>query len=104
MTRRRAAVCAPSGARSPAGSSTTSKRTSRAGRSSTRRIPPRAYHNPNGYQRPDEWDFVTYFECADEHLPVFEKICGALRDVRQNPEWRYVVEGEEWRGVRVVRW
>ena len=28
----------------------------------------RLYHNPNGYQRPDEYDFVTYFECADEHL------------------------------------
>lgn len=64
----------------------------------------RLYHNPNGYQRPGEYDFVTYFECADEHLPVFERICGALRDVQQNPEWRYVREGPEWRGRRVVRW
>jgi hypothetical protein len=62
------------------------------------------YHNPDGYQREGEFDFVTYFECTDENLPVFEKICAALRDERQNPEWKYVVEGPEWRGKRVLRW
>lgn len=64
----------------------------------------RLYHNPDGYQRQDEFDFITYFECADENLPVFDNICRALRDQHQNPEWKYVVEGPEWRGRRVLRW
>jgi hypothetical protein len=64
----------------------------------------RLYHNPDGYQREGEYDFITYFECTDENLPVFEAICGALRDKRQNPEWQYVLEGPEWRGTRVLRW
>src|SRR5687767_8308421 len=62
------------------------------------------YYNPDGHSRQDEWDFVTYFECADEHLATFDQICQTLRDVRQNPEWRYVTEGPEWRGKRVMRW
>jgi len=62
------------------------------------------YYNPDGHGRPDEWDFVTYFECGDEHLPTFDRICASLRDVRQNPEWRYVTEGPEWRGRRVQKW
>jgi hypothetical protein len=62
------------------------------------------YYNPDGHSRDNEWDFVTYFECADEHLATFDRICGALRDVRQNPEWRYVTEGQEWRGTRALRW
>jgi hypothetical protein len=64
----------------------------------------RLYHNPDGYGRPNEYDFIAYFECADEHLPVFDGVCRALRDERQNPEWRYVIEGPEWRGTRVLRW
>ena len=64
----------------------------------------RLYHNPDGYQRPNEFDFITYFECADENVPVFDQICRALRDERQNPEWKYVLEGPEWRGKRVMRW
>jgi hypothetical protein len=64
----------------------------------------RLYHNPDGYQRPTEFDFITYFECTDENLPVFDQICRALRDERQNPEWKYVLEGPEWRGRRVLRW
>jgi hypothetical protein len=62
------------------------------------------YYNPDGHGRENEWDFVTYFECADEHLATFDQICQTLRDVRQNPEWRYVTEGPEWRGRRVLRW
>jgi hypothetical protein len=62
------------------------------------------YYNPDGHGRDKEWDFVAYFECADEHLETFEQICRSLRDVRQNPEWRYVTEGPEWRGKRVLRW
>ncbi len=64
----------------------------------------RLYHNPDGYQRPNEFDFITYFECTDENMPVFDQICRALRDERQNPEWKYVLEGPEWRGKRVLRW
>lgn len=64
----------------------------------------RLYHNPDGYQRSGQYDFVTYFECTDEHLATFDRICAALRDERQNPEWRYVREGPEWRGRRVLRW
>ena len=64
----------------------------------------RLYHNPDGYQRPDEYDFVTYFECADEHLPTFDIVRHALRDERRNPEWRFVIEGPEWRGRRALRW
>ncbi len=64
----------------------------------------RLYHNPDGYQRPNEFDFITYFECTDENLPVFDGICRALRDPGQNPEWQYVREGPEWRGKRVLRW
>lgn len=64
----------------------------------------RLYYNPDGYGRPDEFDFITYFQCADEHLATFDQICRALRDERQNPEWRFVVEGPEWRGRRVLRW
>jgi hypothetical protein len=64
----------------------------------------RLYHNPDGYQREHEFDFVTYFECGDEHVPVFDQICRALRDERQSPEWRYVLEAPAWRGRRVLRW
>ena len=28
----------------------------------------RLYHNPDGYQREHEFDFIAYFECADEQL------------------------------------
>lgn len=62
------------------------------------------YYNPDGHGRAGEWDFVTYFECADEHMPTFDRICASLRDLRQNPEWQYVTEGPEWRGRRVQKW
>ena len=64
----------------------------------------RVYHNPDGYERPDEFDFLTYFECDDDGLPVFDSILQSLRDTHQNPEWRYVEEGSIWRGKRVLRW
>ena len=64
----------------------------------------RLYYNPDGHGRAGEFDFITYFECADEHLAIFDEVCRALRDERQNPEWRYVVEGPEWRGRRVLKW
>jgi hypothetical protein len=64
----------------------------------------RLYHNPDGYHRDGEYDFLTYFECADDALPVFEQVCTALRDTTRNPEWRFVEEGPVWRGRRVLRW
>jgi hypothetical protein len=64
----------------------------------------RVYHNPDGYQRPGEFDFVSYFECDDNGLPVFERVLTSLRDQQQNPEWRYVEEGPIWRGRRVLKW
>ena len=64
----------------------------------------RIYHNPDGYERPSEFDFLTYFECDDEALPVFDQVMNSLRDFHQNPEWRYVEEGPIWRGRRVLRW
>jgi len=50
------------------------------------------------------YDFVTYFECADTDVPVFEAVCAALRDVGRNPEWAFVREGPTWHGRRVVDW
>jgi hypothetical protein len=64
----------------------------------------RVYHNPDGYQREGEFDFVTYFECDDEALPVLDGVLASLRDVEQNPEWKFVQEGPIWRGKRVLRW
>jgi hypothetical protein len=64
----------------------------------------RVYHNPHGYEREGEFDFLTYFECDDDGLGVFEQVLTALRDFHQNPEWRYVEEGPIWRGRRVLRW
>jgi hypothetical protein len=50
------------------------------------------------------YDFVTYFECADADIPVFERICASLRDVTRNPEWKFVTEGPTWHGRRVPTW
>lgn len=51
-----------------------------------------------------EYDFVNYFECADRDVPVFRRVCAALRDAARNPEWRFVREGPTWHGRRVVSW
>ena len=64
----------------------------------------RLYHNPDGSQRAKEYDFITYFECEGAHVRMFDEIRCSLRDERQNPEWRYVIEGPEWRGRRVLKW
>ena len=62
------------------------------------------------YKHPDEpapagrYDFVTYFECADDAVPTFHAVCAALRDVAQNPEWAFVREGPTWSGRRVATW
>ena len=64
----------------------------------------RLYHNPDGYGRSGEFDFITYFECDDDQLETFEGVHKALRDTTRNPEWRYVQEGPLWRGRRVLKW
>ncbi len=64
----------------------------------------RLYHNPDGYERAGEYDFITYFECEDAHVHTFERICAALRDTTNNPEWSYVKEGPLWQGKRVLKW
>jgi hypothetical protein len=51
-----------------------------------------------------EYDFLTYFECADDAVPTFHQVCAALRDVTRNPEWRFVREGPTWHGRRVPTW
>ena len=64
----------------------------------------RVYHNPDGYERAGEFDFITYFECEDEHLATFDRVHQRLRDITRNPEWLYVEEGPIWRGRRVLKW
>jgi hypothetical protein len=64
----------------------------------------RLFHNPDGYERPGEFDFITYFECGDEHVDTFGKVHEALRDTAKNPEWAFVEEGPLWRGTRLLRW
>lgn len=51
-----------------------------------------------------DYDFVTYFECADTDVPTFHEVCAALRDVARNPEWRFVREGPTWHGRRAPSW
>jgi hypothetical protein len=51
-----------------------------------------------------EYDFLTYFECADEDVRTFHDVHAALRDVSRNPEWRFVREGPMWHGRRVATW
>ncbi len=74
------------------------------GRDAAPRIYRRLYHNPHGPGRPGEWDFVTYFECEDGDMPLFNETLETMRDTDKNPEWRYVEEGPMWRGRRVLRW
>jgi hypothetical protein len=51
-----------------------------------------------------DYDFLTYFECADAGVPVFHEVCAALRDTARNPEWAFVREGPTWHGLRVADW
>jgi len=63
----------------------------------------RLVHAAGTYGRKDVYDFIGYFEFAEEQAPVFRAVMSALRDVEQNPEWAYVREGPEWWGRRVGR-
>ena len=55
----------------------------------TRAISRRLYYKSDGDQRTDEYDFVTYFEYPNDP---------------RNSKWRFVIEGPEWRGRRVLHW
>ena len=61
----------------------------------------RLAHSPHGYGLPNSYDFVGYFEFAEKDAPVFQEVMAGLRDINQNPEWKYVLEGPEWWGRRV---
>lgn len=74
------------------------------GRDAAPRILRRVFYNPNGEGRPGEWDFISYFECTDDDLDLFDRTLDAMRDVSRNPEWRFVDEGPMWRGRRSLRW
>lgn len=64
----------------------------------------RTYHALEQPAPAGAYDFLTYFECADADVPVFEKVCAGLRDVKRNPEWKFVREGPTWHGRRVAAW
>ena len=61
----------------------------------------RLVHSPHGYGLPNSYDFVGYFEFAEKDAAVFQEVMAGLRDINQNPEWKYVLEGPEWWGRRV---
>jgi hypothetical protein len=54
----------------------------------------RNVHAPEHYGRAGHYDFVPYFEFAEEHAPIFRAVMAA-------PEWTYIREGPEWWGRRV---
>ncbi len=64
----------------------------------------RTYKNAAVPAPPGAYDFITYFECADADVPTFHEVCAALRDVKKNPEWKFVREGPTWHGRRVATW
>ena len=61
----------------------------------------RLVHAPDGYGVEGNYDFVGYFEFAEHDARTFHDVMAGLRDVKQNPEWKYVKEGPEWWGRRV---
>ncbi len=61
----------------------------------------RLIHHPDSYGHPSGYDFVGYFEFAEESINTFRTVMTALRNTAQNPEWDYVSEGPEWWGRRV---
>lgn len=64
----------------------------------------RTYKHPEEPASAGAYDFLTYFECADEGVPVFHEVLAALRDEARNPEWAFVREGPTWHGRRVAGW
>jgi hypothetical protein len=64
----------------------------------------RFYKNATEPSPAGGYDFITYFECSDEHVSTFHEVCAALRDTARNPEWRFVREGPTWCGRRAATW
>ncbi len=64
----------------------------------------RFYKNAAEPTPPGAYDFITYFECADEDVPTFHEICSTLRNTARNPEWKFVREGPMWHGRRAATW
>jgi hypothetical protein len=64
----------------------------------------RTYRHPVSPAPDGEYDFISYFECADDDIPVYRRVRDALRDAARNPEWTYVQEGPTWHGRRVATW
>lgn len=64
----------------------------------------RTYKHPIEPAPEGGYDFLNYFECAEEHVATFHAVCAALRDVSRNPEWAFVREGPTWHGRRVATW
>jgi hypothetical protein len=64
----------------------------------------RTYRHEDCRAPAGDYDFLTYFECATADVATFHAVCGALRDVARNPEWRFVREGPMWHGRRVATW
>ena len=64
----------------------------------------RTYKNASEPAPAGAYDFINYFECADEDVSTFHKVCTALRDTTKNPEWKFVSEGPTWHGRRVPTW
>jgi hypothetical protein len=64
----------------------------------------RTYRHPVSPAPDGEYDFISYFECADDDAPVYRRVRDALRDAARNPEWTYVQEGPTWHGRRVATW
>jgi len=65
----------------------------------------RRTYNSVAQPAPDgDFDFITYFECADADVQVFHDVRAALRDVTRNPEWAFVREGPTWHGRRTASW
>jgi hypothetical protein len=64
----------------------------------------RTYKHPISPAPDGAYDFLNYFECAEEGIDTFVSVCAALRDVQRNPEWRFVGEGPTWHGRRTRTW
>ena len=59
------------------------------------RIFRRLYHAR--YLPGSDWDFITYFEMEERHVPDFRALLAELRDPDRNPEWTFVTrELELW--------
>ena len=59
----------------------------------------RTYKHPEPPAPGNAYEFINYFECADEDVATFYEVCAALRDRRKNPEWDFVRRGPDVAGA-----